>query len=146
MGQFIPEMGQMAFGQPSKEFSVGPLLEAALGMIDDNLRRLMWNRYQREYPSPFSNTGNRFKCDAFEVAAYSWDDSYEQPFNFKWRDIEVSWYKYCCRGTSVNAEITPEQINEMLIDCLCAITALEGDDLLDNEPEMPHKEINEAWI
>lgn len=33
-------------------------------------------------------------------------------------DFEVEWYKYLGRGTEVNMPITPDEINEMLKDCL----------------------------
>ena len=37
-----------------------------------------------------------------------------QPFNFRWRGIEISWYKWFGRGTSSNIEITPNMASEML--------------------------------
>lgn len=65
----------------------------------------------------FSNTGNSFECPVFRVEAYSWSDE-EQPYNFKWRDVEISWYKYLGRGMSANQELSPERAAEMLIECL----------------------------
>ena len=59
-------------------------VQAAFTKIDEQLSRVMWNIYQKEYDSPFSNTGEKFKNDVFEVEAYSWDDEYNQEYNFKW--------------------------------------------------------------
>lgn len=124
---FEPELGQMIFGQPHKEHAGSNLLEAALRRLSGELERVMWNIHQRNYASPFDNTGNWFKCDTFEVQAYSWGDD-EQPFNFKWRDVEVSWYKYLGRGLSANQELPPTLISEMLDDCLKAAAAWESSD------------------
>ena len=125
---YEPEMGQMIFGQPWKEYQASALLIAALDAIDNELDRIMWNIHQVIYDSPFSNTGNSFKeLDMFQVEAYSWDENYEQPWNFKWKDIEVSWYKHSRRGTSVNRKVAPAEIAEMLEDCLRALHEYEAE-------------------
>jgi hypothetical protein len=124
---FEPELGQMAFGQPYKEHEVSNLVDAALCRIRDELRRVMWNIHQREYENPFGNSGNSFKCDTFEVQAYSWGDD-EQPFNFKWRGVEISWYKYLGRGMSANQKISADLAAEMLDDCLAAVIRYEESD------------------
>lgn len=124
---YQPELGQMLFGQPHKQFAGSNLLEAALRRLDYALETVMWNINQEEYSSPFNNTGNSFKCDKFEVHAYSWGGD-EQPFNFKWRDVEVSWYKWCGRGLTVNQELPSSTISEMLDDCLDAIIRYENSD------------------
>lgn len=121
---FQPELGQMVFGQPHKEFEGSELLEAALHHIETELERVMWNTHQEEYSSPFSNTGNRFECETFKVHSYSWSDD-EQPWNFIWKDVQVSWYKWCGRGLSVNQELKPDRIAEMLDDCLTAVRKLD---------------------
>ena len=123
---FEPELGQMVFGQPWGEYRASNLLIAALESISTELDRVMWNIYQVEYDSPFENTANDFQCDAFEVDAYSWDDDI-QPYNFKWRDVEVKWYKYLGRGTSVNQELSNDKIAEMLDDCLGALRKYEAE-------------------
>ena len=68
--------------------------------------------------SPFSNSGEYFTNDAFEVHAYEWDDREDRPPNFKWRDIEINWYKHYRRGATVNREVTLLEIEEMLSECL----------------------------
>jgi hypothetical protein len=76
---------------------------------------------------PFSNTGADFKCNAFEVESYSWNEDIEQPYNFKWRDLEVSWYKYCGRGMSVNRVPKVREIIEMVHECLDELRRMNGE-------------------
>ncbi len=40
---YEPELGQAIFGQPYKEFEVNNITQAALRLIDDEMRRIMWN-------------------------------------------------------------------------------------------------------
>lgn len=91
---------------------------ALLNYIDEKLRIIMWNKYQEEYSSPFSNTGNKFKNEVFEVEAYSWNDEIEQEYNFKYKDIKISWYKYLGRNTTINKKVTFEEIEKMFNDCV----------------------------
>ena len=116
---YMPELGQMAFGQPWKSYKASELLIAALKHIRDELDRVQWNNNQKEIES--FEYGDPYKNDTFEVQAYSWDDEKEQPYNFKWGDVEISWYKHLCRGTSVNKPMTPALINKMLNECLKSI-------------------------
>jgi len=125
MGEYEPEIGQILFGQPFKQFAVSELCEAALVMIESEIERVMWNAHQAEYPSPFRNTGSSFECDAFMVEAYRWGDQSDQTFNFKWGDVEISWYKHLGRGMSSNIELTPGIIDRMLTDCLAAVRAMD---------------------
>lgn len=133
MNQYIPEIGQSVFGQQYKEYDVDRYVEACLRMIREELDRIMWNINQKEMPSPFDNTGARWKCDEFEVEAYSWDEDYNQPYNFKWKDIEISWYKYMNRGMSCNQELTPDKASKMLNACLKALLKYEKENDLDEE-------------
>jgi hypothetical protein len=119
---YTPELGQALFGQPSQAFEVPEIMEAALASIRDRLDILMWNRTQEEYASPFGNTGNSYTNETFRVVAYSWGSD-EQPFNFAWRDLRISWYKYFGRGMSANLEITPDLASECLTDCLRSLAA-----------------------
>jgi len=128
MTTYTPELGQMIFGQPSQMYVVPAIMDAALEAIDSELCRVMWNERQEEYLSPFRNTGNTFKNDVFEVHAYSWGDE-EQPYNFAWKDLRISWYKYLGRGMSANMEISPDLAAECLNDCLASIMAMEDGDI-----------------
>jgi hypothetical protein len=132
MKEYEPELGQLCFGQPWKQYEASNLVIAALDLINRELCRIQWNIHQKEYDSPFHNTGNSFRCDSFEVMAYDWGDD-EQPYNFKWKDVEISWYKYHGRGETVNQDIVPDRINEMLDDCMVALKRYENE--FDPDPE-----------
>ncbi len=128
MNQYEPEIGQALFGQPHQQFPTNSYIEAALQMLSEELKRVMWNINQEEYPSPFDNTGMKFECETFKVHAYSWGYGL-QPWNFKWSDIEISWYKYLGRGMSSNKEIKPAIAAKMLDQCLKAIRKHEEDNM-----------------
>ena len=125
--QYVPELGQMMFGQPTQSFQTSDLMEAVLTLLQYRVQNLQWNLNQRDMPDPFSNSGGSFKCDAFEVEAYSWGDE-EQPFNFKWGALEISWYKYMGRGMSANMDIPPELADRCLKDCLACLDRMEPTD------------------
>jgi hypothetical protein len=125
MEQYQPELGQALFGQPSKEYECPRWMIAYLDAISHELDRVMWNIHQKTYESPFSNTGQRFKNDVFEVQAYSWDEDEEQSYNFKWREVEISWYKHSHRGTSINMHVAPFRGIQMLNECLASIQAMD---------------------
>ena len=73
------------------------------------------------YDNPFDNTGNTFKNDTFEVQAYNWDDNVEQEYNFKYKDIKVSWYKYLGRGVTINRDVTEQEAKDMLKNCIISL-------------------------
>ena len=126
MSDYVPELGQMAFGQPWKQYAVSELGQAALRSIAEEFDRVQWNINQEETPNPFDNSGARFECPTFKAHAYSWNDEEEQPWNFKWGDIEISWYKWSGRGTSSNVELTPQLISNMLDACLQGLRDYEN--------------------
>jgi len=72
--------------------------------------------------SPFDNTSESYKNQIFEAISYDWHEDYEsgiiQPYNFKWRDFEVKWYKYLGRGMECNRKISNDEIAIMLNECL----------------------------
>lgn len=101
-------------------------IEAFLLYLQEEMSRCFWNKFQEEwddaecgYSNPWTNSGNveGFDNGTFEVHAYDWGDE-EQEYNFKFEDIEISWYKYFGRGMAINKEITPERAIEMLEGCL----------------------------
>ncbi|MNU36368.1 hypothetical protein D3C71_249830 [compost metagenome] len=124
MTEFVPELGQAVFGQPHQEHAVPDIMLAALTMVSDELSRVMWNIHQETYDTPFSNTGNEFKNDVFHAVAYSWGDD-EQPYNFAWKDLRISWYKRLIRGCSSNIPVTPDLAAQCLEECLASILRME---------------------
>jgi hypothetical protein len=139
MTEYQPELGQMVFGQPFQQFGVPDLMEAALTSISNELDRVMWNLHQKEYASPFSNTGASFRCPTFTAVSYSWGDD-GQPYNFKHQKtgLTISWYKWFGRGASADREITPDLASEILMDCLAAIRRIEeGKETYDEPGQYP---------
>ena len=107
---------------------------ALLEHLDYELTRIMENRTQEDYPSPFQNTGNTYKNDTFEVRAYDWsidiDDSIMPLPNFKCGDIEIEWYKYLGRGMWINRKISPTEAIEMFNKCLESLELEEKNDFI----------------
>lgn len=130
MTHYVPELGQTMFGQPYKRYPCPEYIVALLDSLGGHLCRLMWNANQKEFPSPFENTGGVFKNDTFEANAYSWNDE-KQSFNFKWEDVEVSWYKHLGRGTTINQKITPKKAIGMYNKCLGSLHRMDEDHLMD---------------
>lgn len=113
------ELGNLMFNtNKNQQYECPRWIVALLKELDNQLDRVMWNNTQKEYPSPFENTTNSFKNDVFEVQAYDWSEDIEQPYNFKCGDIEISWYKYLGRDTTINKEYEPQVIIDMFNKCL----------------------------
>ena len=122
------ELGQIIFWENRvKQYECPEYLSALLRDVDRRLCVLMWNINQEEYDSPFANSGNveGFKNDTFEVHAFSWDNDYEQPFNFKCGDFEVSWYKYLGRGMTMNRKIAPDEAIEIFNKCAKSLNEID---------------------
>jgi hypothetical protein len=130
---FTPELGQLGFSNtPWQEHEVSELAVAALRAIGDEMERVMWNRTQEVYNAPTGNVGGEpFVTSAFTMRAYCWCDGGGHPEgcppNFEWRDLRICWYKHLGRGTSANADLTPDMIAEMLTDCLASVRGLDVD-------------------
>lgn len=133
------ELGNIMFNTNKNQVYACPkYVIALLKDISSNLKRVMWNKYQKEYDSPFDNTGNKFKLGNFEVQAYSWDDDISQPYNFIYKvdksksnldDIKISWYKYVGRDTTVNQELDPDVWIDIYNDIMKQINNY-GDEIL----------------
>lgn len=147
MPEYQPELGQVCFGQPYKQFTVPEIMEAVMRAISDEMERVFWNLRQIEYNSPFNNTGESFRCPTFTAVSYSWGDG-GQPYNFKHQKsgLLISWYKWSGRGASADREITPDIAAEVMADCLAAIRRIENSEESFDEPgqfpdgQMPSEE------
>jgi hypothetical protein len=105
---------------------VPELVESVIRTISDELQRVYWNNNQEELPDPTSNTGQVFTdLDTFKIRAFDWSEPEEYEPNFEWRDYKVEWYKYLGRGMTANRPIKPDEMAEMLEDCLKAIRKWE---------------------
>jgi hypothetical protein len=128
---FTPELGQGCFGNPWKEYEVPAFVRACLRDLADEVERVMSNCHELDDCcgiGPFGNSGAHFVTDVFEVHAYDWgaaDTEEGQPFNFKWGDFELSWYKWFGRGMSMNREMGTAEAARMLDECLAATRTYE---------------------
>ncbi len=114
---YMPEIGQMAFGQPWQPLEPTPSMAGALQAMAE-----LWS-VMRDEDSPFANTGNRYDGKMFKAHAYSWNEYEQQEFNFAWRDVRISWYKHQARGTSANRQMSDEEVRQMLRECLPEIVS-----------------------
>jgi hypothetical protein len=122
---YEPELGQMCFGQPSQSYQVPNHLHAALILISEELERVMWNKTQSIY-SPFESGAEKFNCPVFDVEGYSYDEDYDQPWNFRYNTLEVSWYKHLGRGMSMNMPyFSPLDSAVMLDECLAYLNKID---------------------
>lgn len=112
------EISELPIEYPCPEY-----ITALLKEIDFKLSIAYWNQFQKEFESPFGNTGNSFKNDVFEVISYDWNDE-NQEYNFKCGEIEISWYKYLGRSMTINGKYKVYDIIDMYNRC---IESIEGD-------------------
>lgn len=118
------------------------ILIAALEYIESEMERIYWNITQKEFSSPFRNTGRNFKSPVFEVQAHDWDKDWggeEQEYNFKYfqglindsegpvDELEVSWNKNLGRGTYTNRLVSPNAISFMLDDIIRYLRTFDRD-------------------
>lgn len=131
------ELGNLAFNHNTNQnYDCPYYVVALLRELENQLCRVYWNKTQQEYDSPFGNTGNRFSNNVFEVQAYSWDDENPTDYNFKYyvgdkaniKDIEISWYKYLGRDTTVNQLLDSNIYVDMFNNCLNSILKMEEDE------------------
>lgn len=77
------------------------LITALLLDIDTELSKLYFNKENKTFLSPFSNSNNVYINDVFKVQSYDFCLSFENHSlvpNFQYKDLEVYWYKYLGRG------------------------------------------------
>lgn len=83
-----------------------------------------WDVVHENKDNPFRNTGgaNRWNFGAFVVRGYDWSDE-GTPYNFRWRDVKVSWYKSAGRSMRISREMGEQEIQEMLRESTQALSA-----------------------
>lgn len=121
--KYEQRLGAGIIGRPTKEFEAPEWLLAFLEYIRQEIRRVEWNRRQKEF-DPFNHIRGadfpqKYQTDKFEVRGYNWaPENPGETTNFKWRDLEISWYKWLGRETSMNRPISVEEGAAMLEECL----------------------------
>ena len=124
------ELGNLMFNTNRNQiYSCPDWVIALLFDINRKLKIVAWNVNHKDFDSPFENTGNRWANDVFEVQAYSWDDDEEQLYNFKCGDIEISWYKYLGRDTTINGEYEEATLINMYNKCIKSLRKLDSDEI-----------------
>ena len=129
---YVPELGQMVFGNPTGDFSVSAIGSAAVSSLLDDVSRVFWNRGQREVS--FSNEGDAEEWNAYgsglEWHAYWWggEEAAEagRP-NLVFDGVEVRWYKHPGRGESVDREMSPDAWSEWLEAAIEAVRSVDVD-------------------
>ena len=103
-----------------KSFDCPEFVASALNIIESAMRTdAISNNLQ--WANPFDNTGsaNIFDNGIFYVNAYDW--SKEQSYNFKYGDIEISWYKRAGKDMTINRIVTHNEIADMIVDCVSSV-------------------------
>lgn len=131
------ELGNLMFNTNKNQIYECPKwVIALLDAIDVKLEICYKNKYHKEYDSPFRNTGNRFYNDTFSVEAYNWNDEEEQQYNFKCGNIEISWYKYLGRDTTINKEYSETYIIKMFDKCIESLNNMEDQHWLSEKEDV----------
>jgi hypothetical protein len=113
---FEPELGQDIFGDEYQELDASDLVKTALVYLSEQFDA------SRIY-NPFEISGYPFDANNIHIEAYKYEG--EQPYCFKWRDVEISWYKHLKRSMSMNRVVSPTEVHEMVIEVMDAILRFE---------------------
>ena len=98
----------------------------------------MWNIEQKDFDSPFDNTGNSFRLGNFEIHAYNWNDDESQEYNFIYKvdknkanmpDLKISWYKYLGRDTTINQELDSNVVIQIFDDIINQLLTFETNEM-----------------
>lgn len=117
------ELGNILFnGNINQRYECPEDIVECLKTLRNALNHYFKKQRKLDYDNPFDNTGNSFKNDVFEVIAYSWNDECSTQYNFKYKDIEISWYKYIGRDTTINRQVTEDDRENMLFECLSSLS------------------------
>ena len=73
------------------------------------------------------STSPHLKLYGCIVYAYNWDGETIQPYNFKCGDVEISWYKYCGRGCTMNSQHTIYEMIDMYDRCIKKLEEMNKD-------------------
>ncbi len=115
MKQYKPELGQLCFGNPVGIYELPEYVAAYLDYIYYEIDRVYWNRFQKEREEHWNP-----EIKEIEHREYYWGDEKkeaEKP-NFKFKDVEIRWYKHKGRGMSCNKELTTDEWKDWFNDCL----------------------------
>lgn len=100
-----PEIGQMLFGAPTGDYGMPEYADALVHGLLSEIERVYWNLNQKEWDR-YADPG----LPGVEYHSYWWGDEdapeAERP-NLSFGDgVEVRWYKYPGRGSTVNKKMS----------------------------------------
>jgi hypothetical protein len=112
--EYQQELGQMFFGNPSGDYELPGHAHAMLAYIVKEIKRVYWNNNQEQWDEENPGLGG------IEYRRYYWgDDELESAKpNFKFKDVEVRWYKHFGRGMSTNVQKSPDEWVRWFNECL----------------------------
>lgn len=122
------ELSNMLFnsGNKNQTYKCPDFVVALLRDIKWRLEIQYWNLNQQKEYNIFDlymeDSGLPYK--SFKWCPYNWGDD-EQEYNFKYKDIEISWYKYFGRDMTINKNIAPGQATEMYNDILQEVRKID---------------------
>lgn len=138
------ELGNLIFGNSRGEF---PVNRDWQDMFIEHLYQLgfdgygMPNEVDRNGKSPVdymekqivSSTGEKFykyENDVFSIMPYYWGDDDEicelPNFKHKPTGFELSWYKYALRDSYMNQDLSKEELELMLKNCVTSMKTGKG--------------------
>lgn len=104
------EIGNLIWntGNKNQKYECPLYITALLEFIKKELERMYWNKHQLEVDDIFNLTMEETELNikSFEWEPYNWNDEEIQDYNFKYGDIEISWYKYFGRDMTINKEVS----------------------------------------
>lgn len=115
------ELGNLMFNGNTIQRYICP--EYIIALIKDLGQRIE----QITGSNPCDNTGEIFETETFVIEAFNWNEEIDQPYNFKYKDVEISWYKRLGRDTTINGNYSATQIIEMYNKCIEAIDKYEAE-------------------
>jgi len=115
---YEPEMGQAIFGNPMGFYECPEFVGALLKYLLEEIERVYWNVNQKEW-----DKNEDPKIKGIEFNSYYWGDNEEEGEkpNFKFKSVEIRWYKYVGRGMSLNKEMSEKQWRQWFDKCLKVI-------------------------
>lgn len=112
------ELGNLMFNtNKNQTYECPEYIITLLKTLSIKLEMYYDKKYNKEYYNPFLNEYNKFYNNVFTVESYEWNDDIEQPYNFKCDDVEISWYKYLGRDTTINGEYSKDYILDIFDKC-----------------------------
>jgi len=116
-----PEIGQMAFGNPTGEYGTESFADALVNGLLDEIERVYWNVNQEEWNRPSDP-----KIPGLQCRAYDWSEDEKTVglpnLKFDFSPQEIRWYKHPGRGQSCSLQWTAEEWKnwyDQALDVIC---------------------------